>query len=81
MGEADVLRSGVSDAYQVEHPEGPVLYLSADQRAILAAGDHYVTWVVTFRAGQPVAVSSFHSRACAAGVETISPNRAGGEYR
>lgn len=71
--DADVLRAGVADAYKVEQPEGPVLYLTADERAALTEGDRYVTWVVTFRAGQPVEVASFHSRACSTGDKTIPP--------
>jgi hypothetical protein len=64
--DADVIAKGVADAHAVRRSDGVELYLSADDRGRLAPGDDYVTWVVTFRGGEPVAVSSFSSRACSA---------------
>jgi hypothetical protein len=73
--DADVLREGVAEAYQVDQEGGQVLYLSAARRASLTAGDPYATWVVTFRAGQAVQVGSFHSRACSTGDGTVASER------
>jgi hypothetical protein len=65
--DADVLTEGVAEAYADDHPDERLIYLGARRREALRAGDHYVTWVVTIRAGQPVDVARVGSRACSTG--------------
>lgn len=65
--EADVTREGVAESYAVDHPDERLVYLSARRRDALHEGDVYLTWVVTFRAAEPVDVARFASRACSTG--------------
>jgi hypothetical protein len=69
--DADVVVRGVASAYALDEHGQAVLHLDADRRASLDAGDEYRTWVVTLFAGEAVAVTSFRSRACAAGDDTL----------
>jgi hypothetical protein len=69
---ADVVVEGVADGYVVDTPDGSVLYLEARRRDAMNEGEHYVTWVVTFRGAEPVSAESFSSRACSTGKDAPS---------
>jgi hypothetical protein len=65
--DADVLRLGVADAHDASTGRERTLYLSAEDPEALRRGCTYVTWVVAFRDGAPVQLSSFVSTACRTG--------------